>query len=567
MLSETKLSLLQQLVQSATTEEIIWTNGYLAGYLDRNGVDVAIPTISETTAIAVKPLIIYGTETGNSKKIASQLLATFKKNKIQAKAVDVFQYDVTKLETESLVLFVISTQGEGEFPQNAVAFYEKLKASDVNLNNVSFAVFGLGDSSYPLFCNAGVLLDAVLSEKGAKPLLPLVKTDVDFTDDVIYWEKNLIAIFNDIASNHKIIGVEKKQEKVSHKKNYTGIINHKVILNDRESNKETYHIEITSNDEVTYEPGDALGIIPKNTKQDVDFILNYFGVNATQELTIKEDKKTIEKWLVERNIKGLSKRSLDQIALLFETTINFDKADLIAILKQYSKPESLKIEALIEILLPIAPRLYSISSSAEAHDGQIHLTVNLNKFIVDDEVKTGLASQFLADYPTDTELEFYIHKNQNFKLPTDDTNIIMIGPGTGIAPFRSFLAHRDATGAEGKNWLFFGEQHFVLDFYYQTEIQEWISTGVLSKLSTAFSRDQEQKIYVQDRIRENGKDFNKWLESGASIYICGQKFPMSQDVENAIVEVISKERNISETEAKQVLEKLENQGKYQKDVY
>ena len=567
MLSETKLSLLQQLVQSATTEEIIWTNGYLAGYLDRNGVDVAIPTISETTAIAVKPLIIYGTETGNSKKIASQLLATFKKNKIQAKAVDVFQYDVTKLETESLVLFVISTQGEGEFPQNAVAFYEKLKASDVNLNNVSFAVFGLGDSSYPLFCNAGVLLDAVLSEKGAKPLLPLVKTDVDFTDDVIYWEKNLIAIFNDIASNHKIIGVEKKQEKVSHKKNYTGIINHKVILNDRESNKETYHIEITSNDEVTYEPGDALGIIPKNTKQDVDFILNYFGVNATQELTIKEDKKTIEKWLVERNIKGLSKRSLDQIALLFETTINFDKADLIAILKQYSKSESLKIEALIEILLPIAPRLYSISSTAEAHDGQIHLTVNLNKFIVDDEVKTGLASQFLADYPTDTELEFYIHKNQNFKLPTDDTNIIMIGPGTGIAPFRSFLAHRDATGAEGKNWLFFGEQHFVLDFYYQTEIQEWISTGVLSKLSTAFSRDQEQKIYVQDRIRENGKDFNKWLESGASIYICGQKFPMSQDVENAIVEVISKERNISETEAKQVLEKLENQGKYQKDVY
>ena len=567
MLSETKLSLLHQLVQSATTEEIIWTNGYLAGYLDRNGVDVAIPTISETTAIAVKPLIIYGTETGNSKKIASQLLATFKKNKIQAKAVDVFQYDVTKLETESLVLFVISTQGEGEFPQNAVAFYEKLKASDVNLNNVSFAVFGLGDSSYPLFCNAGVLLDAVLSEKGAKPLLPLVKTDVDFTDDVIYWEKNLIAIFNDIASNHKIIGVEKKQEKVSHKKNYTGIINHKVILNDRESNKETYHIEITSNDEVTYEPGDALGVIPKNTKQDVDFILNYFGVNATQELTIKEDKKTIEKWLVERNIKGLSKRSLDQIALLFETTINFEKADLIAILKQYSKSESLKIEALIEILLPIAPRLYSISSSAEAHDGQIHLTVNLNKFIVDDEVKTGLASQFLADYPTDTELEFYIHKNQNFKLPTDDTNIIMIGPGTGIAPFRSFLAHRDATGAEGKNWLFFGEQHFVLDFYYQTEIQEWISTGVLSKLSTAFSRDQEQKIYVQDRIRENGKDFNKWLESGASIYICGQKFPMSQDVENAIVEVISKERNISETEAKQVLEKLENQGKYQKDVY
>ncbi|MFM9989499.1 sulfite reductase flavoprotein subunit alpha [Flavobacterium sp.] len=567
MLSETKLSLLQQLVQSATTEEIIWTKGYLAGYLDKNGVDVPIPNISETPTIAVKLLIIYGTETGNSKKIASQLLASFKKNKIQAKAVDVFQYDLAKLEKESLVLFVMSTQGEGEFPQNAVAFYEKLKASEVDLSKISFAVFGLGDSSYPLFCNAGVLLDEVLLEKGAKPLLSLVKADVDFAKNVIDWEKNLLNIFHNNTSNYTNVSIEKKIEKVLNKRNYIGIISHKVILNDRESNKETYHIEITSDDAVAYEPGDALGLIPKNTKEAIDFILIYFNANAKQEITIKDKKKTAEKWLEERNIKGLSKRSLDQIATLFETTIYLEKADLIDVLKHFPKPKSVNIDALIEILLPIAPRLYSISSSAEAHDGQVHLTVNLNKFIVEDEVKTGLASQFLADYPIDTDLEFYIHKNQNFRLPTDDTDVIMIGPGTGIAPFRSFLAHRDATGAEGKNWLFFGEQHFVLDFYYQTEIQEWISTSVLSKLSTAFSRDQEQKIYVQDRIRENSKDFNQWLESGASLYICGQKNPMSQDVEQAIVAVIAQERKISLEGAKQVLEELENQGKYLKDVY
>ncbi|WP_395045865.1 sulfite reductase flavoprotein subunit alpha [Flavobacterium sp.] len=567
MLSETKLSLLQQLVQSASTEEIIWTKGYLAGYLDKNRIDLVVPNISEIPAIAVKPLIIYGTETGNSKKIASQLLAGFKKNKIQAKAVDVFQYDLTKIEKENLVLFVMSTQGEGEFPQNAVAFYEKLKASDVNLSKVSFAVLGLGDSSYPLFCNAGVLLDEVLLEKGANQLLTLVKADVDFAENVIEWEKNLLHVFHNNASNQTSVSTEKKTEKGSHKKNYTGTISHKVILNDRESNKETYHIEITSDDAVVYEPGDALGMIPKNKKEDVDFILNYFAANATQQITIKDEKKTAEKWLEERNIKGLSKLSLDKISELLQTTIDLEKADLIDVLKQFPKSESINIDALIETLLPIAPRLYSISSTAEAHDGQVHLTVNLNKFKVGDEVKTGLASQFLADYPTDIELEFYIHKNQNFRLPTDHTDVIMIGPGTGIAPFRSFLAHRDATGAEGKNWLFFGEQHFVLDFYYQTEIQEWISTGVLSKLDTAFSRDQERKIYVQDRIREKASDFNEWLESGASIYICGQKNPMSQDVEQAIVDVIAQERKISLEEARQVLEELESQGKYQKDVY
>jgi sulfite reductase (NADPH) flavoprotein alpha-component len=218
-------------------------------------------------------------------------------------------------------------------------------------------------------------------------------------------------------------------------------------------------------------------------------------------------------------------------------------------------------------LHPIAPRLYSISSSSEAHEGQVHLTVNLNTFRVGDAIHYGLASQFLAEYPIGAEIEFYIHKNKHFRLPSDHTDIIMIGPGTGIAPFRSFLAERDVRGAEGKNWLFFGEQHFVQDFYYQTEIQEWLTTGVLTKLDTAFSRDQDRKIYVQDRIKEKATEFNIWLENGANLYICGQKNPMCHDVEQAIVEVIANERNISQEQAKQVLEALEEKGKYQKDVY
>lgn len=552
MLSETKLTLLQQLVQQSSKEEIIWTKGYLAGFLDSN--QIAVKPTETPVVVTVKPLIVYGTETGNAKKIASQLLANFKKSKIQAKSTDIFQLDVAKLGKESLVLFIVSTQGEGEFPQNAAAFYEKLKASETDLSNLSFAVLGLGDSSYPLFCNAGILLDEVLGEKGAKRLLPLVKADVDYTETVIGWENDLQQLFSKNVSSSSVL-TQKSSIFSAVKKNYKGIISHKIVLNDKGSNKETYHIEITPNEEVAYEPGDAIGFYPKNNEQEIVGIVSYFD---------KNDKKEA---LFDRNIRGLGKKSIQAISELFETNIKEEKADLLDILKKYPKPESVSFDDIIALLHPIAPRLYSISSAANAHEGEVHITVNLNTFSVDKTAKTGLCSQFLANFPQDTEIEFYIHKNNNFKLPADDTDIILIGPGTGIAPFRSFLAHRDAEGAEGKNWLFFGEQHFVLDFYYQTEIQEWLATGTLTKLDTAFSRDQEKKMYVQDRIREKANEFNAWLENGASIYICGQKNPMSVDVENAIIEVIASERNISAAEAKQVLEDLETAGKYQKDVY
>lgn len=566
MLSETKLNLLQQLVSTASYEELIYSKGYLAGYIAKS-VEGNLK-IENTTAplVNVKPLIVYGTETGNAKKVASKLQASFKKEKINAKSIDVFQFDAAKLEKETLILFVISTQGEGEFPLNAKDFYEKLKASNTNLDQLSYAVFGLGDSSYPLFCHAGVLLDEVLADKGAKRLLPLVKADVDFNPLVEKWNNDLRNLFSGVQNETK---VSNSVQNIPHKKNYKGIIKHKIVLNDKGSNKETYHLEITSEDDVAYEPGDALGVIPKNSKDDIEFIIHYFGAKNNDEISIKDEKKTVYNWLENRNIKGLSKRSLEAVSELLGAENQWEKADLIDVLKAIkdSQFEIEKLHQLIEILLPIAPRLYSISSSAEAHDGEVHLTVNLNKFRVEGEEKTGFASQYFANFPLNEEFEFYIHRNDNFRLPEEDKDIILIGPGTGIAPFRSFLAERDVIGAEGKNWLFFGEQHFTLDFYYQTEIQEWLSTGVLTKLSTAFSRDQEKKIYVQDRIKENAKEFNSWLENGAYIYLCGQKEPMSKDVENTIIEVISSERKISIDQAKEILEELENQGRFLKDVY
>ena len=566
MLSETKLSLLQQLVQNASEKEIIWANGYLAGILAETKFTTPI-NLDKKQEIAVKPTIIYATETGNCKKIASKLLGNFKKNKIQAKTIDILQFDVNKLEKESTVLFVVSTQGDGEFPQNAQSFYNKLNTENYNLKNLKYSVLGLGDSSYPLFCNAGILLDEVLLKSGAQQITPLKKADTDYEQAVEEWENQLLIEFERInlpvIKEVGLIKTEVSKEKVI----YKGIISHKVILNDTGSNKETYHLEISSENEVTYEPGDALGIVARNELNELKKII--YLLNEEESKTINYNNKNIPliEVLEKLNIKGLSKFVLDKIAPLLEIEIKESKIDLIDVLERYNFVKNFEIEALVNTLQPIAPRLYSISSATDAHNGEVHLTVNLHKFKVNEVQKTGLASRYLSTLAKDSLIEFYIHTNKNFKLPAEDVDIIMIGPGTGIAPFRSFIAQRDVSGSSGKNWLFFGEQHFTLDFYYQTEIQDWIASGVLNKFDAAFSRDQKQKIYVQDRIIEQAKEFNAWLEKGAYLYLCGQKDPMSKDVEAAIIKVIAAQRSISIASAQEILETLEMEGKFQKDIY
>ncbi|WP_300564667.1 flavodoxin domain-containing protein [Flavobacterium sp.] len=551
MLAENKLIVLKDLVKQYSREEIIWTKGYLAGILAQHET---LPSVEIPSVVSVKPTIVYGTETGNSKKLASQLQALLKRNKIQSKVVDAFQYPIEKIDKEEFLIVIMSTQGEGDPPQNAIKFFDNLSNSSADLSKTKFAVLGLGDSSYPLFCRAGEAIDEQLTRLGGNQVVPFQKADVDYSQTAENW-------FNDILKNIQTVGtVTSPQKKVaenntSHKKTYTGIVNHKVVLNDQGSNKETYHIEITVDETLAYEPGDAIGFYPKNNSTEIAEIAAFFTENSNNSS------------ILDKNIRGLSKKSLEAFSKLWNVDITEEKADLLDILKKYQKSGSVSSEEVISLLHPIAPRLYSISSALEAHEEQVHVTVNLSTFTVDGNSKTGLCSQFLADFPKEGEIEFYIHKNQNFRLPDSETDIIMIGPGTGIAPFRSFLAHRDATGAEGKNWLVFGEQHFVSDFYYQTEIQEWLSTGVLTKLDTAFSRDQKEKIYVQDRLKQNAKELFHWIENGAYIYVCGQKNPMSADVEQALIEVIASEKKISSEEAKQVLEELEIAGKYQKDVY
>lgn len=551
MLSETKFNVLKDEIKTYSREELVWFNGYLAGLLAQNQIE-AQPIIAE---VKIRPVIIYGTETGNSKKLALQLQALLKKNKIQSKTFDAGQYPVDKIEKEEFIISIMSTQGEGEPPVNAAEFLEQLANKPFKLNKTKYAVLALGDSSYPLFCKAGEDLDNLLAKLGAERFLPLQKTDVDYNDVADSWFERILKVLQNTGQNTGTSPRVSVEEQMVQKKNDEGVVAHKVILNDRESNKETYHIEISCNGKLTYEPGDAIGFYPKNKEEETKAIANL----------LKAEERFAE--LEDKNIKGLSAKSVGNFARLFNASIDENKLDLIDLLEKYNVPEPVTFDAVLELLHPVSPRLYSISSSPEAHDGEIHITVNRNTFIINGKVKTGLCSQFLADFPVDETISFYIHKNQNFRLPESDKDIIMIGPGTGIAPFRSFLAHRDVTGAEGRNWLFFGEQHFVSDFYYQTEIQEWLATGVLTKLDTAFSRDQKHKIYVQDRLKENAGEVFNWIENGAYLYVCGQKSPMSVDVENALLEIISAARNSDISEAQSYLENLASEGRYKKDVY
>jgi sulfite reductase (NADPH) flavoprotein alpha-component len=340
-----------------------------------------------------------------------------------------------------------------------------------------------------------------------------------------------------------------------------------INLNDRGSGKQTHHIEIAA-EAIDYQPGDSIGIVPENPVWIVDAIIPLTGIDPSHLLIHRTEQWPISDLLKKRlNIVYLPERVVKKYAEIVRQDIPQTKIGLLDLLKIYPVKNSQQFLEVTAILEPIAPRLYSISSSPEAHCGEIHLTVARDTFSVNDEWKHGLCSDSLSQLLPGQTLEFYVHHNASFSLPAPEAAIIMIGPGTGIAPFRSFLAERDSTGASGRNWLFFGDQHFTTDFLYQTEIQDWLNTGVLTRINTAFSRDQAQKIYVQHRMLAHAAELFQWLESDAYLYLCGAKNPMSLDVEETLLDIIRQEGRMSAAAAASYLDELKETGRYVKDVY
>jgi sulfite reductase (NADPH) flavoprotein alpha-component len=570
MLSPFKLKIVQDLIASSTKEELIWLNGYLAGLLQGSGEPAtAQQAVAAPKANVGKVTIVYGTETGNSKKVATDFALKAKKNSINAKVVSLDQYRLTDLPKEEYLLAVISTQGEGEPPASAKKFYDHIHRNGFQLDKLKFGVFALGDTSYPLFCKAGEDVDAQLEKLGGKRLIDIQKCDVDYESEAETWFDNVL---NKLSSNGNGAAAVMPaqvipQKKSTGKKIYNGTVLTNVLLNDRGSKKETYHIEIGA-DDIEYLPGDSLGVIPENPASVVDPIIELLDVDIEQRFLFRNEQLPASELLKRKvNIFYLPERVVSKYAALVKQDIPATRIGLLELLRIYPLNNGTQFQELIGILEPIAPRLYSISSSPDAHSGEVHITVARDKFHVNDEWKCGLCSDFLSQLKVDSSIEFYIHKNSQFRLPSDDRDIIMIGPGTGVAPFRSFLAHRESTSATGRNWLFFGDQHFVTDFLYQTEFQNWVETGVLNKLNVAFSRDQKEKVYVQHKMIQHGKELYDWLVNGASLYVCGAKDPMSVDVEDTLMQIVEKFGDKTIEEAVQFVEQLKDESRYLKDVY
>jgi sulfite reductase (NADPH) flavoprotein alpha-component len=585
MLTTPKLQLMQELIAGSTREELIWLSGYLAGVVAQGTaaatqiappiaalpLAAAISTSPNTTPEqpALRITIAYGTETGNSKKLAADFVARAKKKGVQAKLVGLEQYRLNDLSKEEYFLTVISTQGDGEPPAAAKKFYDHIHRAEVRLERMKYSVLALGDTAYPLFCKAGEDVDQQLQKMGGQRILSLQKCDTDYEAEAGSWFDRVLQQLSAPARETTPAPAAQPGQTVRNtgKKTWSGTVLTNTILNDRGSDKQTHHLEIAA-EAVDYQPGDSIGIVPENPAAIVEAIITLTGADPARLLPHRSEEHPLAHLLRRKlNIVFLPERVVARYAAIVKQDIPQTKIGLLDLLKIYPVKDTAQFHDVVGVLEPIAPRLYSISSSPEAHPGEIHLTVARDSFSINEEIKYGLCSDSLAQLKPGSELDFYVHRNSQFRLPSPDADIIMIGPGTGIAPFRSFLAERDSRGAQGRNWLFFGDRRFTSDFLYQTELQDWVKTGVLTRINTAFSRDQAEKVYVQHKMQRQSAELFRWLESGAYVFICGAKEPMSLDVELTLLDIIRREGNKNTAQAEAYLEELKEAGRYTKDVY
>ena len=574
MLGEARLKQLHELIDGYSKEELIWINGYLSGIVANGKTNgTAHANGNEVKTVSTKKIsLAFGTETGNAKRLATHLAAVAKKKGVNAKLVGLDQYRLTDLPKEDYFFIVISTQGEGEPPIPAKKFYDHIHESAIDLSKLKYSVLALGDTSYPMFCKTGEDVDAQFSKFGARRVVPLQKCDVDYEEDAQQWFEKVLSILEEqpsaIPASAPTTTAQPAAKKTG-KKYYNGTIITNINLNDHGSNKETYHIEIATEETIEYEPGDTIGIIPRNREDVVDKIISLTGVDGSLVLETTKVTAPIKELLIQHlNICYLLTSTIKKYAAIIQQEIPDTRMDLVDLLRIYPVKDAAQFVEVVKILMSIAPRLYSVASSPNGHgNNEVHITVARDRFLAQDEQRYGLCSEFLGDQPVNSTLTFYVHKDKNFKLPAAEKDIIMIGPGTGVAPFRSFLAERDSTGATGKNWFFFGEQHFITDFLYQTEMQNYVETGVLNKLDLAFSRDQDQKVYVQHRMLEKANELFQWINNGAYIFISGTKDPMSKDVEHTLLQIIEEQGQESKEGAKKYLEEMKKQGRFEKDVY
>ncbi|WP_337231688.1 NADPH-dependent assimilatory sulfite reductase flavoprotein subunit [Citrobacter portucalensis] len=587
-LNPEQLARLQAATTDFTPAQLAWVSGYFWGVLNQQPGSnvVATAPVAEMPGIT----LISASQTGNARRVAEALRDDLIAAKLNVTLINAGDYKFKQIANEKLLIVVASTQGEGEPAEEAVALHKFLLSKKApKLDNTAFAVFGLGDTSYEFFCQAGKDFDAKLAELGGERLLDRVDADVEYQAAAAQWRARLVDVLKaraPVAPSVQVAASGAVNE--VHTSPYTKeapltaslAVNQKIT--GRDSEKDVRHIEIDLGDSgLRYQPGDALGVWYQNDPALVKELVELLWLKGDEPVTVEGKTLSLAEalqWHFELTVN--TGNIVENYATLTrsETLLPLvgDKAQLqhyaattpIVDMVRFS-PAQLDAQALVELLRPLTPRLYSIASSQAEVESEVHVTVGVVRYEIEGRARAGGASSFLADrVEEEGEVRVFIEHNDNFRLPANpQTPVIMIGPGTGIAPFRAFMQQRAADGAEGKNWLFFGNPHFTEDFLYQVEWQRYVKEGVLSRIDLAWSRDQKEKVYVQDKLRQQGAELWRWINDGAHIYVCGDANRMAKDVEQALLEVIAEFGGMDIEAADEFLSELRIERRYQRDVY
>lgn len=615
--NEEQLALINQLLPMLTPEQQHWLSGYLlnpattsvsdnktdiqeneAGITETETSTSTDQSVSEPVSASTEPLdvhVLYGTETGNAEEIAE----TFE-TKLKSQNLNVHLWDMDDFPRDSLPevehLFIIcSTQGVGEPPINALDLYDYLHGDDApQLDQVNFAVLALGDQDFPDFCQAGKDFDHILGQLGANRVADRVDCDFDYEETAEQWITNMLELLTQASSNtneetpsveNEDVTIEEPQAPYSKSNPFQAEVLKNTILTQPEASREVRHLEISLEGyREAYEPGDSLVVIPQNDPVLVNQLIDALNWDAETPIQMNDSDsmRSLKEALThDFEIAKLTPVLMKNAAELLGNPMlnaNIQKSewvqnyiygkDVIDLIRDFT-PVALEPNMLPQLLRKLPPREYSIASSNKVNPNSVHITVRVVKYEAHRRERFGVCSVQLADRTSvGDKLPVYLKKNPNFKFPYDiETPVIMIGAGTGIAPYRAYLQERAYLNLKGEQWLIFGNQNYHHDFLYKDDLEQWLEEGVLSKLDLAFSRETENKIYVQHRIEENSAEFYKWIQAGATIYLCGNKDEMASGVHESLIKVLIKEGNLDETEAEAYLTEMIKNQRYQRDVY
>ncbi|MEM6574637.1 MAG: assimilatory sulfite reductase (NADPH) flavoprotein subunit [Pseudomonadota bacterium] len=586
-ISEPAREQLGQLAAQWSAQQQLWASGYLAGLAAAGGAALA-DAPAQASQPTVSGTVLYGSQTGNSQGVAEALAASGASLGLKLRAVNMADYAPARLAKEQHLLVVVSTHGEGDPPDDAKELFDALGDGDgPSLSQLKYAVLALGDSSYAQFCQTGRDFDQRLAARGATALLPRVECDLDYETPAEAWRQEVLEQLRPEPVQAPVLHAVPDPAPVTFSRKNPFLasveVNQKITGDD--SGKDVRHLELSLEDSgIQYQPGDSLAVLADNPPELVSRVLAATGL--ADDAPVQLDNQTLalaDALRSERELTRLTRPVLERHAAVSDAEalrlalspdgnlrqFLFDH-QVVDLLTQY--PVALEPQALVDLLAPLAHRAYSIASSPAIDEASVHLTVARLTFEAFDEPHIGAASSALAELSPGDELRVFLDPNPRFRLPENpETPIIMIGPGTGVAPFRAFLQEReqqrDRLGKVGDNWLFFGDRHFETDFLYQIEWLRWRKSGLLSRLSAAFSRDQAEKRYVQHLMEEQGETFFAWLEAGACVYVCGDAEHMAPDVDAALTRLVQTHGALSGEQTAAYMAELKRSGRYRRDVY